>query len=69
MSNYHESLKVTEALRAFDTDYSGTVDHGEFRRGLSSLGLALDDDEFELVVEVGRGGPRRGRARRSTRRS
>ena len=45
-------LRIIDVFRAFDTDYSGTVDHGEFRRGLSSLGLALDDDEFELVVNT-----------------
>jgi len=46
-------------FRMFDADFSGSLDHGEFRRGLHHLGVAVSEKDFDKLldlVDMDRGG-------------
>jgi len=47
-----KSKNVRVVFRNFDEDKSGSVDYVEFRRGLTHLGIALSDADFQSLIEI-----------------
>eukprot|EP01043_Picozoa_sp_COSAG02_P070256 COSAG02_NODE_12368_length_1557_cov_1.279835_2_plen_320_part_00 len=47
-----KSTRLTNVFRQFDENHDGVVSYGEFRRGLHSLGVELNDTDFETLVET-----------------
>lgn len=47
-----KSKNVRVVFRNFDEDKSGHVDYVEFRRGLTHLGIALSDADFQTLLDV-----------------
>lgn len=45
-------VKLFQVFRNFDEDKSGHVDYAEFRRGLTHLGIALSDADFQTLLDV-----------------
>eukprot|EP01051_Picozoa_sp_SAG22_P021965 SAG22_NODE_5070_length_1092_cov_1.257805_1_plen_261_part_10 len=45
-----KSGSLTKVFRSFDDDRSGSVDYNEFRKGLLSLGVPLNDGEFDILI-------------------
>jgi Ca2+-binding EF-hand superfamily protein len=46
-----KAKNVRVVFRNFDEDKSGSVDYGEFRRGLTHLGIALSDADFQALID------------------
>jgi Ca2+-binding EF-hand superfamily protein len=42
-----KSKRLGKVFRSFDENHDGVVSHGEFRHGLTSLGVPLSDQEFD----------------------
>merc|ERR1712166_21727 len=47
-----KAKNVRVVFRNFDEDKSGSVDYAEFRRGLAHLGIALSDEDFEILIDL-----------------
>lgn len=47
-----KAKNVRVVFRNFDEDKSGHVDYVEFRRGLTHLGIALSDADFQTLLDV-----------------
>ena len=45
------SSRVVDLFRAWDKDRSGTVDNGEFRKAMRSLGLDVDYEHMDAVFD------------------
>ena len=45
-------LRVTDVFREFDRDFSGTIEIDELRAALVSLGVPLEEHDFQLVRPV-----------------
>ena len=47
-----KSTNIRQVFRKFDADHSGTIDYEECHSGLQSLGVVLNDDEFEELLAI-----------------
>jgi Ca2+-binding EF-hand superfamily protein len=47
-----KSKYIRKVFRDFDEDFDGTVNHKEFRNGLSHLGVDLDDKRFAMLLKL-----------------
>eukprot|EP01043_Picozoa_sp_COSAG02_P017913 COSAG02_NODE_823_length_16754_cov_69.933353_6_plen_1425_part_00 len=47
-----KTTNVRQIFRKFDIDRSGTVDYEECYAGLKSIGVVLDDDQFEELLSI-----------------
>jgi Ca2+-binding EF-hand superfamily protein/CRP-like cAMP-binding protein len=47
-----KTTNIRQVFRKFDADRSGTVDYEECFSGLQSLGVSLNDDEFEELISI-----------------